>query len=153
MTTNDSNYHIYVVRHGQSDRNVYGHSDVCDIGLNKMGIEQASHLEGYFDVIICSNLRRAKQTLQFSKLKYGRIQPSEMCREQRKEISDLLEGESLSDLYESSERLKQRANEFKKLLRLYPKSKRILIISHYHFLNALTGHKLENAQIIGYMLD
>jgi broad specificity phosphatase PhoE len=141
--------HIYVLRHGQTDRNAHGYSNVYDISLNKFGKEQAARLEGYYDVVICSNLRRAKQTLEHSKIKYGRIQPSELCREQRLEISDLLEGETLG-APETSDHLKQRANKFKDLLRLYPKTKKILVISHHHFLMELTGHELKNGELRGW---
>lgn len=143
--------HIHVLRHGQTDRNVHGHSDVYDIGLNKFGKEQAAWLEGYYDVVICSNLRRAKQTLEHSKIRYGRIQPSELCREQRLEVSDLLKGETLV-APETLDHLKHRANKFKDLLRLYPKTKKILIISHYHFLKELTGCTLNNGELKGYEL-
>ena len=119
-----------------------------DIGLNITGKEQATRLEGYFDVVICSNLKRAKQTLEYSKIKYGRLQPSELCREQRLEVSDLLVGEKL-DTPETPSQLEQRADEFKKLLSLYPKTKKILVISHHHFLEKLTGHRFKNAELRG----
>lgn len=136
---------MYVLRHGQTDRNIHGHSNTYNIGLNLTGKAQAAQLDGYYDVVICSNLKRAKQTLEYSKIRYGRIQPSELCREQRLEISDLLEGETLNT--ETDEQLKKRADEFRKLLQLYPKHKKILIISHYHFLKVLTGFKLENGEL------
>ena len=59
---------IYVVRHGNTDWNkqkiAMGRKD---IPLNKLGIEEADNvskiLENYnFDLIICSPLKRAKQT-------------------------------------------------------------------------------------------
>ena len=61
---------IYIIRHGQTDWNlinkIQGKKDIC---LNKTGIMQAEKarekIEKYdFDLIICSPLKRAKQTAE-----------------------------------------------------------------------------------------
>ena len=61
---------IYVMRHGQTDWNLSNKvQGQKDIELNKFGITQAEqtieHFNNYnFDLIICSPLKRAKQTAE-----------------------------------------------------------------------------------------
>lgn len=61
---------LYIVRHGQTDGNVYKIMDgVRDIDLNETGIEQAKLTREQiknikFDLIICSPLSRTKHTMQ-----------------------------------------------------------------------------------------
>jgi broad specificity phosphatase PhoE len=142
---------IYVLRHGQTDHNTTGHLEY-DIGLNGAGLKQASKITGHYDVILCSTLRRAQQTLAHSQITYGRLQPSELCREMRVEITDIKINENLADVAESSEELRARANQFRQLLRLYPKHKKILVVSHSMFIKELTGYHLANAELREYNL-
>lgn len=61
---------LYVIRHGQTDWNLIGKiQGQTDIELNQTGITQAEkvrdEIEKYdFDLIICSPLKRAKQTAE-----------------------------------------------------------------------------------------
>ena len=61
---------IYVTRHGQTDWNVQGKTQGrTDIELNEVGIKQAKQTKEELknvdiDLIICSPLKRAKQTAQ-----------------------------------------------------------------------------------------
>ena len=61
---------IYVTRHGQTDWNVQGKTQGrTDIELNEVGIEQAKQTKEELknvdiDLIICSPLKRAKQTAE-----------------------------------------------------------------------------------------
>ena len=61
---------LYVTRHGQTDWNLYGKvQGKADIDLNSKGIEQAKETmeklkEKPIDFIICSPLKRARQTAQ-----------------------------------------------------------------------------------------
>ena len=61
---------IFVVRHGQTDWNVcHKVQGSCDIELNDKGIEQAGITaeklkSDDFDIIICSPLKRARQTAE-----------------------------------------------------------------------------------------
>lgn len=61
---------VYVTRHGQTDWNLYGKvQGKADIELNSRGIEQAKEtmakLKGEaIDFIICSHLKRARQTAE-----------------------------------------------------------------------------------------
>ena len=61
---------LYIVRHGQTDGNVYKIMDgIRDIDLNEKGIEQAELTRDEikdvnFDLVICSPLSRTKHTME-----------------------------------------------------------------------------------------
>ena len=61
---------LYIVRHGQTDGNVYKIMDgIRDIDLNETGIEQAKLTRDEikdvkFDLVICSPLSRTKHTMK-----------------------------------------------------------------------------------------
>ena len=60
---------IYFVRHGETDFNLFNISQgQLDTSLNETGIKQAKTIakklkDKNFDVIFCSSLKRARQTL------------------------------------------------------------------------------------------
>ena len=62
---------IYFVRHGETDFNKYDISQgQLETSLNSLGLEQAQEIaqklkDFKFDVVYCSTLTRAKQTMQF----------------------------------------------------------------------------------------
>lgn len=65
---------LYVTRHGETDWNLYGKvQGKADIELNAKGIEQAKETmeklkEESIDFIICSPLKRARQTAEIINL-------------------------------------------------------------------------------------
>lgn len=140
---------IYLLRHGESEHNAKGYSGK-DCSITEKGKIQASKIEGTFDIVICSTLKRAKQTLDHTKIKYKELYFSELCREIRKDVSDIKENESSKILGETYKELNQRAGEFKKLLKTYPKDKKILVVSHGIFLSELIGVVLKNCEMATY---
>ncbi len=59
---------ITLVRHGESESNVSGDLSIYDPGLTERGTQQASNIQGCFDLVVVSPLKRARQTLQYSKV-------------------------------------------------------------------------------------
>jgi len=55
--------------------------DTRDTSLTDYGKRCASLLTGQYDVVICSTLRRARQTLDYSQITYGNLIFSDLCRE------------------------------------------------------------------------
>ena len=78
---------IFLLRHGESEFNA-GNFDVHDARLTDLGKRQASKVTGHFDIVLCSPLTRAKQTLQFSAVTYDQFQEIPDARERKKDKSD-----------------------------------------------------------------
>lgn len=127
---------VTCLRHAQSifNRDLTSEKD-CE--LTPYGIEQAKQLSGFYDVIICSILKRAKQTLQYSELQSKHLYFTDLCREVRKDICDFLEGEDETNL-ETEQELQTRMDGFKEFLRSKAKSgEKVLIICHRDFIHEL----------------
>ncbi len=129
---------ITFMRHAQSNFNI-GIREL-DANLSDEGKRQASTLKGEYDIVICSNLKRSKQTLDNSGIKYKNVIISELCREQKGgSICDYIEGEDIKKI-ETEEELNNRIELFKKELKnIYDasepiKENRILVISHACFM-------------------
>ena len=82
---------IFILRHGQSEFNA-GNLDAYDAALTELGRKQASEVTGHFDIVLCSPLTRAKQTLQFSKITYDKLEIISDARERKKDKSDFIFG-------------------------------------------------------------
>jgi hypothetical protein len=80
---------IYFLRHAQSLANI-GHHHCLDAPLSDEGIEQAKKVEGCFDLVLCSPLRRTKETLHYSKIKYGELIIADNAREYIQNLSSCL---------------------------------------------------------------
>ncbi|CAF1012229.1 unnamed protein product [Adineta steineri] len=149
---------VYLLRHAESEYNVDPvNNDFIDCSITSNGQQQAATLnvsQHSFDLILCSPLRRCRQTVDYSSL----LEPSsntkfEICyllREQIKAKCDLLEGEQTDILIEESdESVEKRINELNEYLETlkstnFPNYKKILLVSHADFLWNLTSHKIEN---------
>ncbi len=59
--------HVTVLRHGESEYNV-GNRDLKDCGITDKGRQQAAGLTGHYDLVVCSPLRRARETLEHSQV-------------------------------------------------------------------------------------
>lgn len=131
---------VTFLRHAESVFNVFLHSEMdCDLSLR--GIQQARSLEGEYDVIFISCLRRTHQTLLYSHLTAKRIVMTPLCREQRKDICDYMPGED-DGIKESEEELALRIDSFKDFLRRECKpGERVLVISHGDFIDCATGRQ------------
>lgn len=138
---------VNILRHAQSLFNKYLTSEK-DCDLSPEGILQAERLEGSYDVIVLSPLRRTHQTLLYSNMTARRLLITELCREKRSDICDYLPGES-ENQKESVEEVKARIELFKDYLRREIKeSEKVLVISHGDFIwNATGGNYPENAEL------
>jgi len=147
------NSHIVLIRHAQSEFNAKG-SLQPDCPLSNNGHLQASQLHGEFDLVICSSLMRAKQTLFSSRIKYTDLLISHLCRE-------ILDGNPVNHFFdekvsrEDDEIITKRIHDFKDLVKtLNKKYPRIAVISHFCFLTRLTGKKsFDNAERHVYTLE
>jgi glycosyltransferase involved in cell wall biosynthesis len=123
---------VDLLRHGQSEGNIG--KKVCNPKLTEFGISQAREISGEYDLVICSTLERAQQTLASSKITYKKLISTDLCREFRQgEICDLFENEEVKT--ESEAELKSRIENLKKLIRENATfQSRVLVITHAFFI-------------------
>lgn len=138
---------VDILRHAQSLFNKYLTSEK-DCDLSPYGKLQAADLEGVYDVIIVSCLRRTHQTLLYSKIKGRRLIITDLCREKKSDICDFLPGEDETQK-ESGEALANRIDCFKDFVRTQCRPEDdVLIISHGDFIHtAMGGEYPENAEL------
>lgn len=131
---------ITFLRHAQSIFNVFLQSEK-DCDLSPAGIQQAKNLTGDYDVVVVSNLRRTHQTLLYSSIQSKRILLTPLCREQKKDICDFVQGED-DCIKETEEELALRIECFKDYIRRECKpDERVLVISHGDFIDCATGRQ------------
>lgn len=131
---------VTCLRHAQSifNRDLTSEKD-CE--LSEFGIQQAKQLRGDFDVIICSTMKRAKQTLQYSELSCKKLYFTDLCREVRCDICDFFEGEDETKL-ESEVEIQTRIKEFKQYLKEKTEvGQKVLIICHRDFIHEFNNKK------------
>ena len=117
------------MRHAQSEFNV-GITDIEDCNITKNGKLAASDIQGHYDIVICSNLKRTEQTLLATKIIYGKIYYTSLCTE----VHDKTEYE-----------IKIQKKDFLKYLLQFQNLK-VLIISHGLFIRRLLDlpYRVEN---------
>lgn len=139
---------VTFLRHCRSIFNERNNSEK-DCDLSEFGKEQAAALTGEYDVIICSVMKRTRETLARSQLKASEIHFTELCREHKQQICDFLEKENIEQK-ESEEDLVRRIRAFKVWLkkRWGTSGKRILVVTHADFVYFLNGYTryLDNAE-------
>lgn len=146
---------VSFLRHAQSIFNRDLTSEK-DCSLSEYGKQQAESIQGNYDVIICSTMKRAKETLQYSQLASKKLYFTEICREVRVDICDFFESEEESNL-ESEQELQRRIKLFKQYLkeRTEP-GQTVLVISHRDFIHQI-GKKqypeLKNAELQSIRLE
>ena len=127
---------VYLVRHAQSQANIGEY--VVDAHLTDYGKSQAAKLSGHFDLVICSIMTRARETLEHSNITYDKVVYSKDAREMKTHIGDFLPGEKRTP--ESVNQLMERLDNLLKDIQEYNKKyKKILIVSHYYTLMYLTS--------------
>jgi phosphohistidine phosphatase SixA len=132
---------ITFIRHGESIFNKYK-NDIKDCGLTDHGIDQSKKIDGDFDYIICSPLKRCLQTLENSNIKNKNIfEINHLFREYKTDKCDFLEFEN--ENYENEEEILNRIEESKKYLSLLDHLN-ICIISHSDFIFYFTSIKKNN---------
>lgn len=139
---------LTLVRHAVSIFNETGVSDK-DCGLSESGKAQAKLLSGNYDIVVCSVMKRCRETLSESNINGDNVFFTEICRELKKDICDYLEGED-ETVAESEEQLQRRVDNFKDYLCTIYCNRKIIVISHGDFLNRLTGKTVEfaNGQMV-----
>lgn len=147
---------LYFTRHAESLENIG--IETVDSPLSIEGRRQAARLTGWYDLVIVSPLRRALETLHYSKITYTRLQICETFRERRwSEASEkLLEDPVKETMEEFAERIERFDKWFRETLKSYNCMEeddilRILLIGHglfFHLWNKSDGPDMpENAQI------
>lgn len=137
---------ITFIRHAQSRFNC-GEDKGPDVALSKLGMQQAGQIFGNYDLVICSNMLRTKQTLLNSRITADNVMYTDLCREKKNCVSDLkLKEVPGFKQPETDEEFRSRAIKFRDmiycLIKTYPN---IVVISHGLFIKELTGIKLDNA--------
>lgn len=151
--SNNSSTSIKLVRHAES----YWNSErifVNDVTLTDKGIEQSKKINLDTELVLCSKLMRARQTLENSNIKYKEVIYTDLCREIRDgNIINIIEGES--NVKETYEDRLNRAEQFRQLLREYSKKySSIVVVSHAIFLSDLCGKKMwNNCEVYDYVLE
>jgi broad specificity phosphatase PhoE len=130
---------VTFLRHCRSIYNENNDSEK-DCDLAEFGKQQAAALTGEYDVIVCSVMKRARETLRLSKITAPEIIFTELCREHKQTICDFLETENLADK-ESEEQMMRRIRTFKGWLRnrWAHTQKRVLVVTHADFVYFLNG--------------
>ena len=144
---------ITLIRHAESTFNAYG--DLTrDCPITVKGMEFAKKISGKYDLVICSSLKRARQTLDASSLVYSNVFFSELCREVRDGVPiNLYNGESTNNDNETEEQINIRIEKFKSFLHDTKKAcPNIAVITHYRFIEQLTGKRLRNCEQVEYTL-
>ena len=142
------------LRHAQSVFNATLTSEK-DCDLTQLGQEQAAAVTGDYDIVICSTMKRAVQTYQFSHLKSGKIIYTDLCREKRQDICDYLPYED-ETIKETEEELAYRIKSFTYFLKSQVSPyQAVLVVSHGDFIHTL-GKKTKtypnNAEIQSFEL-
>lgn len=144
---------ITFIRHAESTWNAYGDMSK-NVGITKRGKNvQASKVSGHVDAVILSPLKRVKETFIYSKLTANNIFITDTCRE----IKGGLPGDYLEDedhtIVETEEEIQQRITAFKTYVtNLSQTYNTIAVISHYGFIERVTGRRLHNCQVITFDL-
>ena len=127
---------LYFLRHAQSMENTGQH--LLDSPLSPKGVEQAKLATGHFDLVICSPMRRTKETLHYSSITYDELIINHNIREyiQGKPSMmplETLEHENINDFWKRAYKFTQELESYCK--KYQHKKAKILIISHGFFFN------------------
>lgn len=141
---------VIFLRHAQSLGNIG--QIILNPPLSNKGIKQSSKLYGYYEVVIVSELRRTKETLDNSNIEYEHLIFSPLVNEVK--MGHITECVSLIDCYrESVEEVNTRIELFTKLLNdIWDHFDTILVISHAEFIKRFTKsyNYLNNAESIAF---
>lgn len=171
---------VTLVRHAQSTHNAFGDMN-RDVPVTPEGAVMSKKIVGDYDIAICSILKRARQTLEYSNITCKEVIYTDLCREIRDgNPINLLAIENMSVAHETSSQIAQRIKELKNLIRrLSPASSsnsrsktnsrsgiksgiksginqcspRIIIFCHASIIREITGNNVSNCQQINYSFD
>ena len=141
ITIKNHGCEIYFVRHGQSLANI-GNCTV-DSPLSEVGLEQVQKNSGHFNLVLCSPLRRTKETLHHSNITYDSLIIEHKIREMIQDKTSALLLEKYKP--ETLEHFWERANKFTQELEHHcvtlstnctdDSNPKILIVGHGFFFN------------------
>ena len=137
---------ISFLRHCQSIFNATGLM-APDIGLSEAGKQHASTITGKFDVVICSPLQRARQTLELSQIEYTDVEYFEDARE----IPDgniINHYSTESPVPFTQENINRRCKALKEKIHSYPSDTNVLVVGHHTLFHRLLGLYFVNGQIV-----
>jgi broad specificity phosphatase PhoE len=143
---------LRLLRHAESTYDRWNDNS-RDVPLTDQGKRTASQLSGSYDLVICSTLKRSRQTLDYSKIIYGNILYTDLCREVLSgHASNLYNGETPHTETENdlANRIKQFSQIVTSSIVKYPK---ILVISHEGFIYKLSSYKINMCQQIDFCFN
>ena len=135
---------IYLMTHAE-DVNQLTNDKILDPPLSDLGLVQSNGLNFNFGLVICSPMRSAKETLQYSNISYTDLIINDNCRPVRCSYSDFLLLEPL---------FKEQKHEFKSRMQnladylIKSDYSNILVLCHSCVVIAFTGKSLDNAEMI-----
>ncbi len=140
---------LTVIRHAESTFNGMGVMEP-NVELSKKGRSQAKSLNGSYDLVVCSTLRRCRETLDYSNIKYANVLFTDLCREfMDGNIINHYSGEELR--IETKEEFNERILQFKELLKeQMTKYDNIAVVTHSTFLHKTTGFFFKNGYFMEY---
>jgi broad specificity phosphatase PhoE len=145
-----SSVKIAFIRHAQSRFNAY--NDLSpNSSVTEAGKKSCKNITGNYDLVICSTLRRARETLDNSNITYKRVIFTDLCREILDgNTSNLYNGEENAS--ESHEDVMQRISKLKEFIMQQPEANQEItntaVISHGCFLFRMIGQGFCNCQCI-----
>ena len=135
---------MYLIRHAESTFNRFGDSSP-DVPITDHGITQAKTIQLSVDIVICSPLLRARQTLEHSNITYKQLIVYDPCREHLNgNPVNYKHGEPVT----VEENFPSRVESTKNYLLETGKEGTVAMITHHDFIHRMTGHYLGNCQII-----
>jgi broad specificity phosphatase PhoE len=127
---------VHFLRHAESIFNANLTSEK-DCELTEKGVQQASEVENQYDIVFCSIMKRTRKTLDNSKITYGTLVFTDLCREKRVDICDYLPHED-ETVKETDEELEKRIQSFIYFLKSQVSPHQaILVVSHGDFIHTL----------------
>lgn len=142
---------IYFLRHGESCSNA-GEKNVYDSPLTEKGRKQAKKITGHADYIICSPMRRAKETLIYSKITYDQMEINSLCREKKCSLSSTLLFEDTTK--ESADDFKIRMHKLcQYIIGISEHYDNIMVVCHGCVISSITQISPKNCEIIECNID
>ena len=159
---------LTLVRHAQSEYNIIPvkttDSGLVDCAITPAGVLECAILNDKlknekFDVVLCSPLLRAKQTLAaLPCLKDTKVVTLDLCREYKQDSCDFLVDEKV--VYETKEELIRRINNLKAHLLKEYSGQKVILITHADLIHEMcdpyndeSEYWLENATHVSYTLS
>ncbi len=135
---------VKLLRHAESKFNAGTNTDQLDVGITERGKQQAARVSGHYDLVVCSTLRRTKQTLEHSQITYNKLIFLHEAREQKKLIwkCNFLPGEEIYE--ETNTEMMHRMLTLKGILGDLCKSHEdVLMVCHGYVCKFITATNVE----------